>query len=267
MKYEWYVKEIQKYLNFKGYATLREDGLAGEETLKAVRLFTLANAGLEKDGAEIFMRKVFQIILKNEGVYEGVIDGIIGHYTQEAFQLYHERDLTQGRRSSVRSVAEAATPSASGVADMYGPVDTVPDKLVMIDLPYTMKLAWDPGVKINRFLIHNLVAKKAVKAMTAIREAYTLEERARHGFDLFGGCYNKRKMRGGSQWSTHAYGIAIDFDPERNGLHTPFSRSYMGRPECQKFVDIWQQHGFYNLGKWRDFDAMHFQACHPGIKK
>jgi hypothetical protein len=76
---------------------------------------------------------------------------------------------------------------------------------------------------------------------------------------MFGGCLNVRKMRGGSSWSQHAWGIAVDIDPERNALHTTWKNAQMSKPEYEKFVQFWYDEGAINLGVERDFDPMHFQ--------
>ena len=76
------------------------------------------------------------------------------------------------------------------------------------------------------------------------------------GLDLFGGDYVHRRVRGGSGWSKHAFGCAVDIDPDRNGLWTR-------RPEAtmpEEAVEIANKHGWINLGQKIGRDWMHFQA-------
>ena len=81
------------------------------------------------------------------------------------------------------------------------------------------------------------------------------------GLDLFGGCLNVRRMRGGSAWSVHAWGAALDFDPERNQLRWGRARARFARPEYEKWWALWEAEGFLSLGRARDFDWMHVQAA------
>ena len=131
--------------------------------------------------------------------------------------------------------------------------------LVKIDLPFPMILSWDKAVKVRRIECHKLIAVQLKQALTDILQHYGLAEIQRLHIDHYGGCFNFRKMRGGSDYSRHSWGIAIDLDPERNLLKETARTARFARPEYIPLIDIFYLNGFVNLGRERNFDWMHFE--------
>jgi hypothetical protein len=144
----------------------------------------------------------------------------------------------------------------------YGkPTQGGEDYLVTIDLPYRMRLAWDKNTSVSKMRCHKLIADKFKLVFQEILDHYGLAEIQRLGIDLFGGCFAFRKMRGGSDYSRHSWAIAIDLDPERNGLKTTWAKAQFSKPEYKPMIDIFYKHGFVNLGKEKNYDAMHFEIA------
>jgi hypothetical protein len=131
--------------------------------------------------------------------------------------------------------------------------------LVYIDLPYPMRIAWDRKKKIKRFQCHKLVAQAFLNVFNELLVHYGYDRLVELGIDLYGGCFNYREMRGGTELSTHSWGIAIDLDPDRNLLHESAKTARFARPEYKPMMDIFYGHGFINLGMEKNFDFMHFQ--------
>ena len=96
---------------------------------------------------------------------------------------------------------------------------------------------------------------------TEILEVYGLAKIQELGIDLFGGCFAFRAMRGGSDYSRHSWGIAIDLDPERNQLKETNKTARFARPEYKPMIDIFYKHGFINLGVEKNYDWMHFEKA------
>lgn len=131
--------------------------------------------------------------------------------------------------------------------------------LVSIDLPYPMRLAWDLNTTVNKMRCHKLVADNFKKVFLELKEVYGYEKLKELGIDLFGGCFNFRAMRGGSDYSRHSWGIAIDLDPERNQLKETSKTARFARPEYKQMIDIFYKHGFVSLGREKNYDYMHFE--------
>jgi hypothetical protein len=134
--------------------------------------------------------------------------------------------------------------------------------LITVTMPYSRRIAWDLKALTNKMQCHKLVAPVFQKIHTEILEHYGIEEIKRLEIDIFGGCYNFRKMRGGSDWSRHSWGIAEDLNPIKNGLKMTWKNSQFFKQEYKPMIDIYYKNGFINQGKEKGFDAMHWEILH-----
>lgn len=138
----------------------------------------------------------------------------------------------------------------------YGEVGTRQTTLV---LPYPMRIAWEPDKTVSKISCHECCAAAFGRIFQRTFDHYGLESIKRLGLDLYGGCLNVRKMRGGSEWSKHAWGCAIDIDPDRNQLKWGRDRASLARPEYEPFWQIVESEGGYSLGRKENRDWMHFE--------
>ncbi len=142
----------------------------------------------------------------------------------------------------------------------YGkPNQTGTPYLTTISIPFPMRLAWDLKTKVKTIRCHKLIAPKLVAVLNDILKHYGLAKIQELGIDLYGGCFNFRQMRGGSDYSRHSWGIAIDLDPARNLLKENHTTAHFARPEYKPMIDIFYNHGFVGLGREKDYDWMHFE--------
>lgn len=216
------------------------------------------------------------------GLFPGTIDGLMGPQTKaavRAFQRLHPPLAVDGlvgpateaalfpARMPERDVAvpEAAVPPdvpmwprQSEVPSFYG---TMGQNQTMLEVPFPMVLAWDKRVPVKRFSIHAKVHDSAARAFAKIAEEYGPAEREALGLNLFGGCLNVRKMVGGSAWSMHSWGIAIDIDPARNQLKWGRDQARLAMPDAKRYFEIWEAEGWLSLGRSRNYDWMHVQAA------
>ncbi len=143
----------------------------------------------------------------------------------------------------------------------YGQPNEEGTYLVTIDLPYPMRLSWDKDTKVTKMRCHRLVADKFKAVFADLLAHYGIAEIQRLGIDLFGGCFNFRKMRGGNDYSRHSWGVAIDLDPDRNQLKETAKTARFARSEYKPMIDIFYKHGFKSLGVEKGYDYMHFEIA------
>jgi D-alanyl-D-alanine carboxypeptidase len=135
------------------------------------------------------------------------------------------------------------------------------ENLTTVILPFPMLIAWDTNHSVSKIKCHELVAGQLSNIFQEILDVYGINEIQKLGIDLFGGCYNFRKMRNGNEWSRHSWAIAIDLDPSRNPLKATSKTARFARPEYKKMIDIFYKHGFLSLGIEKDYDWMHFEVA------
>ena len=135
--------------------------------------------------------------------------------------------------------------------------------MTSIRLPYIMRLAWERNTTVSTMRCHKLVAEPLLRIFRATLDHYGMEKIRELGLDLYGGCFNNRPIRGGSRPSLHAWGIAIDMDPERNTLYMSAPEAVFFGPEYDAFWSIVEKEGAFSLGRERNYDWMHFQFARP----
>lgn len=146
----------------------------------------------------------------------------------------------------------------SDMVKFYGEVGTNQTSLT---LPYQMKIAWDLDVKINKFTCHIKVKDSLERIFKQTLDHYGKDGVEDLGLDLFGGCLNVRKMRGGSSWSIHSWGAAVDLDPDRNQLKWGKDRAQFAKAEYEPFWKIVESEKWISLGRKKNYDWMHLQAA------
>lgn len=147
-------------------------------------------------------------------------------------------------------------PRQSECHTFFGAVGTNQVECVV---PYPMVIAWDHRQKVTRYSCHRFVKEPMERIWKKTLEHYGYEKIKELRLDQFGGCLNVRRMTGGSAWSMHSWGIAVDIDPENNEFRWSKNKASLARPEYEKFWEFVYQEGAISLGKERNFDWMHFQ--------
>jgi hypothetical protein len=125
------------------------------------------------------------------------------------------------------------------------------DFLARATLPFPIVLSWDHTRAVSQFTCHKILTGIFADVFAQIQTAGLQNKIA-----SFGGCFSFRPQRTGTKLSAHAWGIAIDLNPETNAQGTAGNMDH-------GIVGIFRSAGFYWGGDWqgRTRDPMHFQFC------
>lgn len=249
---------LQRALKSATFYKGKIDGDFGPKS-RAAQAALLKSLGL--NGIKPASRRLLaleQWVMREAGIEVGAIDGFNGPQTRYAKGEW-QRYLRDINPTAADVAHQPATfPRQKDMAEFYGKPGT---GHVMLDLPYPMRLAWDKSTTVTRTTINEKCAESAGRALQTALDHYGINGLRRNGLDLFGGCYNNRKMRGGSSLSTHAYAAAFDINPAANRLRWGRDRAAMAKKQCAPFLDAFEAEGWVSLGRERNYDWMHVQAA------
>lgn len=143
--------------------------------------------------------------------------------------------------------------------------------LVAMQLPYPMLTAWnepDPHTKVMqpRGVTTTRVNRECAQSLGRVLNAIfgrvyggNLDKLKADGMHLFGGLYNYRPIRGGSTLSMHAYGAAIDINPDANPMGNPWKDGNGMMPVA--VIEAFLAEGWTWGGDFKSRpDPMHFEA-------
>jgi len=259
--------DVQTLLAELRYYSGAIDGIDGPKTLAGVEI-TERNADASSSGWSRRRRLVAagQRVLNGMGFDAGAVDGWDGHNTAEALIAYlsHRAGTPSqvDRAPMTEKVWPEDIPRQGDCAAYYGtPGADVQRQLTQIGLSFPLRIDWNLDQTVTRISVHQRAAPQLQAALEAVHEHYGLARMQALGIDRFAGCYNHRRMRGGSSWSMHAYGCAIDFYAGPNALRMRCPEALFCGPEYQDFLDIMEAHQWLNGGRLWGSDFMHFQRA------
>lgn len=257
------IRFVQGQLNARGLNAGRENGLLGPQTVDALNRVE----GIPEDWSKTRKAVAFiQLLAKEHHIETGKVDGYWGPQTDFAFGellqiLVEERAPEIWRPEALPDDNPNGWPSQTPQESLVKFYGGVGENQISVEVPYPHKLSWNKATVIQRFQCHEKVGDSLQRVLSRVLNHYGMEEIQRLRLDLWGGCLNVRKMRGGSHYSLHSWGIAVDYDPERNRLKWGRDRAHFARPDYDTWWRLWQEEGWVGLGRHRNFDWMHIQAA------
>lgn len=137
--------------------------------------------------------------------------------------------------------------------DFYGnPGDE--RNLVMFTPPF--EVFYD-GKLVRGIRCHHKVAQSLARVLDDIKWLMPTHPDIVDEATDYAGCFNFRLKRGGSTYSLHAWGAAIDLDADDN----TFRDSWPMRADMPlTIMEAFAREGWVSAGAFWGYDAMHFQA-------
>lgn len=281
------LRELQSQLKLQGLYSMAADGVHGIKTDEAIEALFLKERVKDYDTWSDARREIAaeQLLCRMAGIEVGDIDGRIGPQTRFAFEVYEARKANGGK--PVPSVeqwrdtadllpapapshalppapktiigapkSKPAWPRQSGVEAFFGAVGTRQTTLI---LPFPMRLAWETETVVRKWSCHEKCKEHFERIWVRTLEHYGIDEIIRLRLHLWGGTLNVRKMRGGSSWSMHSWGIAEDVDPDHNQLKWGADKASLDDKPYDPFWGFVYDEGAIGLGRERNMDFMHLQ--------
>ena len=186
-----------------------------------------------------------QIGLKTLGFKPGPADGLDGPRTQKALDesaAARFGSKTEAKKSD-GSQPPRPKPTTSDKTRIFGKAGS--PAMSTFAPPYPMTFSW--GGNVSKIGCHNMIAAPLQAALGEIAEKGEAWIK-RYGLDLYSGCFNYRRARGGRSLSDHAWAIAIDINPDANKNQQTWSPGTKGPNGTfqmpKEAVRIFQKHGF-----------------------
>jgi len=163
-------------------------------------------------------------------------------------------------RDHLRQMMPAPNPwpysTQEALREFYGqPGDE--SNLVVIEFPFPMFYA---GKRVLKSRCHLKVAASLKRILTEIGNLYSNEKEIIEEAEDYGGIFNFRHKRGGTTYSVHSWGAAIDLDADDNSFKDTWPlKADMPLEICEAFA----KEGWTSAGPFWGFDGMHHEACKP----
>ena len=128
------------------------------------------------------------------------------------------------------------------------------NNLVTITFPYPM---FYDGRQVTKTRVHKKCADSLLRVLNDIKNLIPKAEHIKDEAEDYGGIFNFRLKRGGSTYSLHAWGAAIDLDADDN----TFRDSWPMKADMPlEIMEAFAKEGWIAAGAFWGYDAMHFQA-------
>ena len=126
--------------------------------------------------------------------------------------------------------------------------------LTSIVPPFTMLYG---GKAIKSLRCNKRVADSLLRVLTSLKGLIASDPSTKDEAEDYGGCFNFRVKRGGTSFSVHAYGAAIDLDADDNSFRDSWP---MKADMPLEIMECFAREGWISAGAFWGYDSMHFEA-------
>lgn len=127
-------------------------------------------------------------------------------------------------------------------------------ELVKLTFPYPM---FYEGRRVVSTPCHRKVHDSLLRVLNQIGSSYGSQRGVMEEAEDYGGVFNFRLKRGGTSYSLHAFGAAIDLDADDN----TFKDSWPLQSDMPlEIIECFAREGWISAAAFWGYDAMHFQA-------
>lgn len=172
-----HIRIIQRGLNEFNDARLTVDGIKGPNTLRACRQVNIISGWWPE---ERLLTGAIQYICEKSGIDAGPVDGWWGPQTDHGYEqlaAYFETGTVpppwRDETPPAETDSQWPVQTQEALEAFYGPMG---ENQVRLQLPYPMKLAWDPEVEITRFQCHEKVQAPMEAALQEVLDHYGMEQ-------------------------------------------------------------------------------------------
>lgn len=250
-------KSLQQYLTAKKLYFAPIDGVYGPAMVTAINNALRTHKTALKWNSARKRIAVEQMLMESIGADPGPIDGLIGPQTKYALETWQNHVRAIPGPDTAATLLETKWPTQARVPDFYGERGANQVKYIP---PYQFYL-YDSRVKVEHISVHRKVEPSLDRILRKVYEHYGPEAIRDMHLDRFFGSLNVRKMRGSNSWSMHSWGIALDFDANRNALRMTSKEAAFAKPAYSAWWQFWEEEGWVSLGRERNYDWMHVQAA------
>lgn len=251
-------KSLQQFLTAKNHYQGPIDGKVGMLTIIGISNAVRDIKGSAKWSPDRKRIAVEQMLMASIGGDPGPIDGLVGPQTRHALEVWQNHARTvPGAIAPASMLNTYRWPTQAMVPDFYGERGENQVKYIP---PYQFYL-YDSRVKVEHISVHKKVEASLDRVLRSVYEHYGPDAIHELHLDRFFGSLNVRKMRGSNAWSMHSWGIALDFDANRNALRMTSKEAAFAKPSYAQWWRAWEEEGWVSLGRERNYDWMHVQAA------